>query len=888
MSDPSTRLTTALSDRYRIERELGSGGMATVYLAQDLRHDRHVALKVLRPELAAVLGAERFLHEIKTTANLQHPHILPLHDSGEVDGTVFYVMPYVEGESLRDRLNREKQLPVDDAVRIGREVAGALDYAHRHGVIHRDIKPENILLHDGQALVADFGIALAVSSAGGSRMTETGMSLGTPHYMSPEQAMGEREITARSDVYALGCVVYEMLTGEPPFTGATAQAIVARVLTEHPRPLISQRHTIPAHVEQAVLTALEKLPADRFSTAAQFSEALAGRAPTISGRATAATPAALGAGRRWQPLAGWVAAGLAILLAAFGWLRRSPSPPVTRDFVTLSDSVGLLVDQVPVLAISRDGSHIAFIEENAGGRLWVRSRDDLHARLLPETQGARMPAFSPDGQWIAFVTGTKLRKVRTDGGGAITLADSASSIFGGLAWLDDGTLVYTDQTLGLRRMNQAGGASTPLVTTAQMSGRAAAMADPLPGARGVFVTLCNSNCITQELAVVDLKSGKFTTLVPNATRAWYLPTGHILYVRRDGVAMAAPFDLRSLKLTGTASPVLENIEVLNSSSVQLGVSESGTLLYVQGAGVGSLDRTMVRVDRSGRVSRIDSAFVGRFNSFALSRDGKRVAVGAASGDGFDIWIKELDHGPFTRLTFSGQGRRPVWSPDGSEVAYIRDTLSGGNVYAHRSDGSGQDRLLASLDRPIQSADWSRDGQWLLMRTDDAAEGHGDIVGKRTSGDTAAVPLAATQFEELHPSLSRDGHWMAYSSNESGQYEVYVRPFPNAASGRWQVSIGGGGAPRWSPDGSELYFLNGNQLIAARIVTAPTFAVAQRTPLFSVADYDIDFYHQSFEVTPDGRSFLFLASTDRLAHRANTGRLVLVSNWFAELKTRLGH
>ena len=214
------RLQSALADRYRLDREVGAGGMATVYLAEDVRHDRRVALKVLRPELAAVIGAERFLAEIKLTANLQHPHILPLFDSGEADGYLFYVMPFIKGETLRDRLNREKQLPVADAVRITTEVASALDYAHRHGVIHRDIKPENILLHDGQALVADFGIALAASKAGGSRMTETGMSLGTPHYMSPEQAMGEREITARSDVYALGAVLYEMLTGDPPFTGA--------------------------------------------------------------------------------------------------------------------------------------------------------------------------------------------------------------------------------------------------------------------------------------------------------------------------------------------------------------------------------------------------------------------------------------------------------------------------------------------------------------------------------------------------------------------------------------------------------------------------------------------------------------------------------------------
>ncbi len=275
MTDTS-RLTDALSDRYRIERELGAGGMATVYLAQDVRHARHVAIKVLRPELAAVIGAERFLREIKTIATLQHPHILGLIDSGEVNGTAYYVMPYVEGESLRDRLNREKQLPINDAIRLATEVAGALDYAHRHGVIHRDIKPENILLHDGQALVADFGIALAVQSAGGARMTETGMSLGTPHYMSPEQAMGEREITARSDVYALGAMTYEMLIGDPPFTGSTAQAIVAKVMTSEPAGLIAQRKSIPVAVEEAVLTALEKLPADRFASAAEFATALAG------------------------------------------------------------------------------------------------------------------------------------------------------------------------------------------------------------------------------------------------------------------------------------------------------------------------------------------------------------------------------------------------------------------------------------------------------------------------------------------------------------------------------------------------------------------------------------------------------------------------------------
>jgi len=268
-------LVAALAGRYRVERELGQGGMATVYLADDVKHGRKVAIKVLRPELAAVIGAERFAREIRTIAALQHPHILGLIDSGEAGGAAYYVMPFVEGETLRDRLARERQLSIEDALRIATEVASALDYAHRRGVVHRDVKPENILLLDGQALVSDFGIAIDVSPDGSTRMTEAGMSLGTPHYMAPEQAMAERELTPRVDVYALGCVMYEMLLGEPPFTGPTAQAIVAKVMTEKPGPIVARRDTVPQAVEKAILTALRKLPADRFASAGAFSAAMA-------------------------------------------------------------------------------------------------------------------------------------------------------------------------------------------------------------------------------------------------------------------------------------------------------------------------------------------------------------------------------------------------------------------------------------------------------------------------------------------------------------------------------------------------------------------------------------------------------------------------------------
>ena len=317
MSDIAGRLSAALADRYAIERELGQGGMATVYLARDLKHNRHVAVKVLRPELSAILGADRFLHEIEVTANLQHPNILPLYDSGEADTFLYYVMPYVEGETLRDRLSREKQLSFEDAVEIAKGVAAALTYAHSHGVIHRDIKPENILLESGQAVVADFGIALAVSTAGGNRLTESGLSLGTPQYMSPEQATGDRDIDARSDVYALGAVAYEMLVGDPPHTGSTVQAIIAKILFDQPSPISQMRDIVPSNVEAAVHKALAKTPADRFATAAQFAEALTNPAFTVptTQAATAVRASARRAALSWSGRLLWVLATVVLTLA---------------------------------------------------------------------------------------------------------------------------------------------------------------------------------------------------------------------------------------------------------------------------------------------------------------------------------------------------------------------------------------------------------------------------------------------------------------------------------------------------------------------------------------------------------------------------------------------
>ncbi|MGH7512300.1 MAG: protein kinase domain-containing protein, partial [Gemmatimonadales bacterium] len=767
------------------------------------------------------------------------------------------------------------------------------DYAHRHNVIHRDIKPENILLHDGSALVADFGIALAASKAGDTRMTETGMSLGTPHYMSPEQAMGEREITAKSDVYALGCVLYEMLTGEPPFTGPTAQAIIARVMTEEPRSLTLQRKTIPPHVEAAVVTALAKLPADRFGTAALFAEALS--RPGGSTVATAAARPRDAARRPATPreralaLAPWVIAALALGGAAWGWLGRSPRQGASWQYITFGDGP-VPTTAFPSLALSPDGASLVVKDAIQNARLWIKRRGELHAVPVPGTERSSHPEFSPDGQWLAFLADGHLKKIRPGEGAAITLADSAAAPFGGEAWLDDGTLIYVGPTLSdLSRVSAGGGPSTRVLRDSSLAGLGLAGPTPLPRARGVLFTVCTSGCVTMSVHLLDLRTGKQRLLLDDVVTAAYLPTGHLLYVRRDGAALAAPFDLDHLRITGAAVPVLEGVLTPGAGGFALMAwSPTGTLVYMQGA-TAAAELEVVRVSREGVVTPIDTAWHGGFNSFALSPDGRRLAMGVGLVSGtLGIWVKQLDRGPLTRLTFGGQDRRPAWSPDGQVVAFVRDSLNRSSVFARRADGSTSDRLLARLDRQVQEATWSPDGRWIVLRTDNGAAGAGDLVGIRTGGDTTPVPLVASNFTELHPAVSPDGHWLAYTSNESGTNEVYVRPFPATTGGRWQVSNRGGLEPRWAPDGRELFYIDaGERLIAAQVRAGPAFEVAELRPLFDTSEFAIDVFHQSYEVLPGARSFVFLRQRQS-GQTATAPPVVLVENWFADLRARFAH
>ncbi|HSE45523.1 MAG TPA: protein kinase, partial [Gemmatimonadales bacterium] len=424
------RLSTALADRYRIERELGQGGMATVYLAEDLKHHRKVAIKILRPELAAVVGADRFVREIETTAALQHPHILGLIDSGEVNGTAYYVMPFVEGESLRDRITREKQLPLDDALRMAREVADALSYAHNKGVIHRDIKPENILLTSGHAVVADFGIARAISAAGGERLTETGLAVGTPAYMSPEQAAGDRDLDGRSDLYALACVLYEMLAGEPPFRGPTVQDVVRQHLTIEPRSVTQLRPAVPAEVAEALNRALAKTPADRFNPVGQFSEALGRGTPAAREGTTRAIPTP----RSRAPAIAGVVAILALGgIGLWYWRHRGVPPLEVQRRTQVTIDPGIEIDP----ALSPDGKFVAY--SGAKGAIMVRQvGGGVPIAVVRDGGGTgRWPAWTPDGQRLVYISPRGFEIVPALGGSS-RLVRPASGLPRGVAVSPDG------------------------------------------------------------------------------------------------------------------------------------------------------------------------------------------------------------------------------------------------------------------------------------------------------------------------------------------------------------------------------------------------------------------------------------------------------------------
>jgi serine/threonine-protein kinase len=877
------RLSAALAGRYRVERELGAGGMATVYLAEDVKHARRVAIKVLKPELAAVIGADRFLTEIKTTANLQHPHILPLFDSGEADTYLFYVMPFIEGESLRDRLDREHQLGVDDAVRIARDVADALDYAHRHGVIHRDIKPANILLHDGRPLVADFGIALAISAAGGGRMTETGLSLGTPHYMSPEQASAERDLSARSDVYSLGCVLYEMLAGEPPHTGPNPAAILMRILTENPRSLSDIRPTVPLHVASAVAKAVEKLPADRFETARAFRDALEDPAFRFSRTTTAVPAAAIAATARtasaWDRRSVILGAAAALFAATTLWFASRKQAPVSEPEGVMAfqvmDSIG-----TSIIPIAGPRGWMAY---TSNGELFLWPPGAAHASALESARGnTGFVSFSPDGEWITYSQpvpeGMALRKAPTRGGNAVTLATTKGVALAPY-WADDGFIYVTlgPTTWAAARVPENGGAADSLLTGARVPIHYA----KVPGRPTLFFGYYSPSATDPNVYAMDLESRDTTNVVPGAYWPEWSPTGHLLYARNEGSLYAVPFDVNGRKVMGSAVPVLDSLaEALPEGRYDL--SPAGSLIYVAGRSFpsnvsNSYSLELDSVD--GGSERIPLPPSDHWDA-KFSPDGRRLAY--IRND--HVWIYDLDLGTHTQLTAEGSRRHnPAWSPDGARLAFSAAHNDNIDVFVVDAAGKTPPERLGGSAAADYATQWLPDNS-VLVQTQDARS---DILQIR-KGDSVTALLQA-DWVERDGRVSPDGRWLAYISGEGGRTDLYVRRWPGLQN-KVKVSIGDASLANssfalWSNDSRTLFYHQGRQIVAASVMgSGDSLRITSRRVIRDGLRGILADLH------PDGRRLLVLAQGDAVADSVSARavrRLVVITNWASALKQRMG-
>jgi serine/threonine-protein kinase len=878
------RLATALADRYSLERELGAGGMATVYLAHDLKHDRKVALKVLKPELAAVLGAERFVVEIKTTAALQHPHILPLFDSGTADGFLYYVMPFIDGETLRDKLNRETQLGIDEAVKMTTAVADALDYAHRHGVIHRDIKPENILLHEGQPMVADFGIALAVSAAAGGRMTETGLSLGTPHYMSPEQATGEKEITGRTDVYSLGSVLYEMLTGDPPHTGASAQQIIMKIVTEQAAPVTTLRKTVPPNVSAAVAQALEKLPADRFESAAKFAAALMNPAfATTAQRLDRGGPGAA-YHRPARSLSAWLpwilAASLAVTAAWLALGQTRSSTTETVRFAADLDSVQSFPSPPSIIAMP-DGRTV-LVGANIGGQSVLVSRrlDRLETAIIRGSEGAGRAFASPDGRWVAFAARGKLMKLPIEGGTPVALADSVG--WAGGTWSTDGTIIYTPSyQTGLWRVSAAGGDARFMTTPDSATGELAHWwPQLLPDQRHLLFTAYRAPIERSTVEVLDLKTGTRRVLLQNGVMPRYAASGHLLFAREASI-LAVPFDPGKLTVTGAPVVVVDDVAMNYSDGhAAYDVSLSGTLV-VMPTSVAGMRVQVTEMDRRGN-EKLLLASPQRYDNPRYAPDLRRISLDITPDRGArDVWVMDPARATTTRVTTEpASDFAAFWMPDGGDLLYTSERPLF-ELYRRAADGSrppalllggGHDRVLGSI---------SADGQ-LAVFVFSAATGY-ELWTVPLQGTPTPKPkqyLARPGFGLAHPSLSPDGRWLAYDSDESGRVEAYVQSFPDPTLAKHQISSGGGSEPIWTQGGREVVFVRGDSVMAATVdpvsgsTGIPTLLFAGPFHLTAGPEEA-----RRYDVSPDGQRFLLLKWPAGEARR----RVLVTVGWWAELR-----
>ena len=904
---------------YEIVSLLGAGGMGEVYRAADHTLARDVAIKVLPDAVAADTDRlARFRREAQVLASLNHPHIAAIYGFEDVEGVHALVLELVDGPTLADRI-AEGPIPIDEALPIAMQIADALEGAHEQGIIHRDLKPANIKVRpDGTVKVLDFGLAKALEPAalsGASAtmsptltspalMTRMGVMLGTAAYMSPEQAKG-RAVDKRSDIWAFGCVLYEMFTGARPFEAEDIAETLAFVLTKEPD-FTKLPPDLPAAVTAVLRRCLVKDRRRRIGdiAAVQFAFEESAALPSSPRADPAPAPAR---SSRWRRVASYATVLLigvtATAIGAWALVRMNARAPQPVHFTITPHPLPLSVTspgaggtaQDRAIAITPDGQHLLYRvgESLQNYQLMVRAVDELEASPLPGIGGVREPTISPDGRWVAYFSMGELRKVSISGGPSITLTRIQSNPRG-LSWGDDDTIYYAITGPEVLYSVPAAGGEPKVVMKPDPGRNEAAFFFPwaLPGGRGLLITILSQTAAgtadNGQIAWLDPRTGKRKILVRGGSHAQYVKSGHLVYAAA-GSLRAVPFDLRRLEVVGDAVPVVEGVNTTLAGEGQFAVSDTGTLMYVPGIATGTGPQyTLVWVSREGREEPIDvppRAYIYP----RISPDGTRIALDIRDQEN-DIWIWDVKRQTMARLTFDpGLDRAPVWTPDGRRVIFSSQRgglASGGNIFWQAADGSGTVERLTESPNAQYATSVSPDGAKVLLR-DDSPKTRRDVGMAAPGANRQTQPLLQMPFDEENAEVSPDGRWLAYQSNESGQSQVYVRPFPQVDSGRWQISTTGGSRPAWARSGRELFYLdNNNLMMAVPVQTSPTFSAGNPAKLFETR-YLVPNNARTYDVSADGQRFLMIKSTTNAREAgAAPPNIVVVLNWFEELKQRV--
>jgi serine/threonine protein kinase len=881
---------------YEITSQLGKGGMGEVYQAKDRKLGRDVAIKVLPEEFARDTDrVARFQREAKLLASLNHPNIAAIHGLEESGGTNFLVLELVEGDTLADRI-KTGPIPVEESLKLALQIAEALEAAHEKGVIHRDLKPANIkVTPDGKVKVLDFGLAkafagdqtelnLSNSPTLSNAATQQGVILGTAAYMSPEQARG-KTVDKRADIWAFGCVLYEMLTGQAAFQGEDVTEILAAVVK-----LSANMDLLPATIHSRIREVLTRcLQKDLKRRYSSITDARYELEQALADPRGLLVPPVVPTKHRRQMRVGllWVAAALvlgAVIAGVAVWTLKPPEPRrVVRFDHDLPEGQEFTGINRQSLSVSPDGGQ--FVYSTKAG-LYLRSIEQPAARLIPGTdENSRQPVFSPDGKWICYFSTTEgqLKKIAISGGAPITLCSASEPRRP--TWDLEGTILYT-QLPGIMRVSSNGGTPELLI---KAEGKNLGQAQILPGGKALLFTV-SGGPDTRKIAVQSLESGERKELFAGDS-ARYVSTGHIIYSLGNNL-FAIPFDIERLETRGGPVSMVEGVfksPGVNAHS-QYAFSDSGMLVYIPGAGGGAgIKRTLVWVDRKGKAEPL-SAELNDYRVPRVAPDGTKVALSVNAGEKYDIWIWDIIRRTMTRLTFNEVSGYPLWTPDGKRIAFAKRAASGTEVYWKAADGTGEEEKIGSApNRVFLPWSWSSDGNTLaLFELGLSGDTGYDVGALSMKGKHEWRPLLNQRYIEFQPKISPDGKWLAYTSMESGKFEIYVRPFPDVNKGRWQVSTSGGDTPLWSPDGRVLFYLNDGAVMGVPVETGPTFKAGKPETLFRGTYVRMTTNDgQPWDIHPDGKRFLMMKEPEAVASANGSPRKInIVLNWFEELKQRV--